>query len=66
VTKIYLTLTPSERAVTRCAAEIYSAYIQSGHVVRGDESQWIARSVREAIEIARATDDSLTSDDEMA
>ena len=66
MSKIYLSLTATERAVTRCAADIFSAYIRSGQVGPGEESQWIARSVSEAIQIAQATDERLTSDDEMS
>lgn len=66
MTKIYLSLTTTEQAVARCAAEIFSAYIRSGQVVPGEEAQWIERSVREAVQIAQATDELLTSDDEMS
>ena len=64
--KVYLTLKPSERVVARSAAGIFAAYISVGLVRDGSESEWIERSVREAIEIARLSDSLITSDDEMS
>jgi len=64
--KIYLRLRPSEQVVTRCAADIFAAYIAAGLVRDGSETEWIERSVREAIEIARLADEWITSDDEMS
>jgi predicted metal-dependent phosphotriesterase family hydrolase len=66
VTKVYLTLKPSEKVVTCCAAQIYSAYIRAGQVEEGSQEKWIERAVREAIEIAQLADASITSDDEMS
>lgn len=64
--KVYLRLRPSEQVVTRCAADIFAAYIGAGLVREGSETEWIARSVREAIEIARLADEWITSDNEMS
>jgi hypothetical protein len=64
--KVYLTLRPSEQVVTRSAAGIFAAYIAAGLVRDGSESEWIERSVREAIEIARLTDSLIVSDNEMS
>jgi hypothetical protein len=66
VAKIYLRLKPSEQVIAQCAAHIYAAYIEAGSVVDGDERHWIERSVREAIQMAQFTDESITSDDEMS
>jgi hypothetical protein len=64
--KVYLALRPSEQVVARCAAEIFAAYISVGLVREGNEGEWIKRSVREAIEIARLADESITSDNEVS
>jgi hypothetical protein len=64
--KVYLALKPSEQMVTRCAAEIFSAYISAGMVPKGHESEWIERAVREAIQIAQCADAAVISDDEMS
>ncbi len=64
--RVYLTLKPSEQVVTRAAADIFSAYIAAGLVREGSESEWIERSVREAIEIAKLADDLIVGDDEMS
>lgn len=65
MSKVYLTLHPSERAVATAAAQIYSAYIAAGRVSEGTQSDWMQRSVQEAIEIAKIADQSITSDGEM-
>jgi hypothetical protein len=64
--RIYLALKPSEQVVTRCATQIFSAYISVGMVTKGHESEWIERAVREAIQIAQCADAAVTSDDEMS
>lgn len=64
--KTYLRLKPSEQIVTSSAAQIFAAYIGAGLVREGSESEWIERSVREAIEIARLTDAAVTSDNELS
>ena len=55
--RIKLSLQPSEAAVSQSAARIYAAYISAGRVQEGHEEHWMKRSVREAIWIARVTDD---------
>ncbi len=60
-----LTLHPSEAVVVQAAAVIYAAYITTGRVVEGREQEWMQRSIQEALWIARTTDDSIQSDDEM-
>jgi hypothetical protein len=61
-----LSLQPSEATVAESAAVIYAAYIASGRVPEGAEQKWINRSVQEAIQIARLTDETIHSDTEMA
>ena len=65
MTKTYLSLKPSEVAVTNAAATIFAAYISAGLVREGSEDEWIKRAVQEAVRMAKLTDASITSDDEM-
>ncbi|MCI0705618.1 MAG: hypothetical protein L0241_31550 [Planctomycetia bacterium] len=51
--------------MVQAAAVIYAAYITTGRVVEGREQEWMQRSIQEALWIARTTDDSIQSDDEM-
>jgi hypothetical protein len=59
-------LQPSEAAVTQAAAAIYAAYITAGKVAEGKQEEWMQRSIREALWIARATDEAVHSDSEMS
>jgi hypothetical protein len=63
--QIRLSLQPSEAVVAQAAAYIYGAYVVSGRVPDGREEEWIQRSVREALLIARLTDEAVRSDTEM-
>ncbi len=63
--KKYLKLQHSESVVVQAASQIYAAYIISGRVAEGDETQWMKRSIKEAAMIAQATDDAIISDDEV-
>ena len=65
MSKIYLTLRPSEGIVTQVAATLYAAYQSSGRVVEGSEDEWMTRSVEEAIQLAQRCDQRITSDGEM-
>ena len=49
----------------QAAAQIYAAYISTGKVSDGDEERWMQRSVREALVLARATDDAVISESEI-
>lgn len=60
-----LSLQPSEAIVAQSAAMIYSAYVTSGRVPEGAEPEWIKRAIQEAVQIARATDEWIHSDNEM-
>ena len=66
MTKTYLSLQQSEGLVFRSASAIYAAYIGAGRVDEGEEAKWMTRSIREAIQLARATDNAVISDDESA
>ncbi|MEX2139141.1 MAG: hypothetical protein WD894_07770 [Pirellulales bacterium] len=60
-----LSLQPSEAIVAQSAALIYAAYVTSGRVSEGSEQEWIDRSIDEAVQIARATDERIHSDNEL-
>ncbi len=60
-----LTLQPSEQAILAAASRLYAAYVVAGQVAEGQEDGWRARSVREAVMIARLVDDTVVADDEV-
>ncbi len=62
--KSCITLKPSEQAVLEAAATIYAGYVTSGRAQPGDEKSWLTRSLREAIALAKMTDDSIQADGE--
>ena len=66
MSKPKISLQPSEAVVVQAAAAIYAAHIASGKVVQGKEHEWIERSIRDAIKIARDTDEAVHSDGEMS
>jgi hypothetical protein len=63
--KTYLDLQRSEGIVVQAAAQIYSGYIAAGRVTDEQASEFLKRSIREAIQIAVATDDAVISDEEI-
>ena len=63
--KPVLTLQPSEMAVFRAAAQIYSAYLAIGRVKEGSEKEWMKRALDEALWMAQTAEDMIQSDDEM-
>jgi hypothetical protein len=65
ITKPYLNLQPSEAVVVQAAAQLFAAYVVSGHAQAGDE-KWIRRAVDDAVRLARLVDASIQSDGETA
>jgi hypothetical protein len=63
--KPVLSLQPSEAALLGAAARIFSAYLVSGHVTGGNESEMMDRSVSEALKMARRIDEMVQSDNEL-
>jgi hypothetical protein len=63
--KPVLSLQPSEIAVLGAAAQIFSAYVVSGHVTGGNESDMMDRSLAEAIKMARRLEELVQSDSEL-
>ena len=64
MSKSFLTLQPSEGIVVQAAAQIYAAYIQSGQVGSGQEAEWMKKSIKEAMQLAKAIDELVVSDDD--
>lgn len=63
--KAYITLQPSERTLVQAAATIYAGYLTAGRVPEGSESDWIKKSIEDAIRIAKVTDDNVQADAEV-
>ncbi len=63
--KKHFKLQHSESVIVQAAAQIYAAYIAAGRVAQDNEPEWMKRSIREAIMIARSVDDAVISDGEM-
>lgn len=60
----HISLQPSEQTLVTAAATIYAAYITAGRVLDGQEAEWMDRSIRAAIRIAKVTDESVQADKE--
>jgi hypothetical protein len=58
-----ITLEPSKGVVSEMAAQIYSAYIIRGDVQEGEEDQYMERSIREAVRIAKTVERSVETED---
>jgi len=58
-----ITLEPSKGVVSEMAAQIYSAYIIRGDVQEGEENQYMERSIREAVRIAKTVERSVETED---
>ena len=63
--KTYISLQPSEGVLVQAAAQIYSAYVISGQAAPGSENDWLQRSIREAVRIAKTVDAAVQADAEM-
>jgi len=61
----YLSLQPTEQALTIAASQIYAAYVSSGQV-QGETEAWIERAVNEAIMIGLKVDDKVIVPGEMS
>jgi len=64
MTKPDITLERSKGVVSQMAAQIYAAYIARGALKDGEEANWMQRSIREAVRIAKTVAASVESDDE--
>ena len=61
--KTDITLEPSKGVISEMAAHIYSAYIIRGEMNAGEEDQFMERSIREALRIAKTVDRSVETED---
>ena len=66
MSKAYISLQPSEQVLVQAAATIYAGYLTAGRVPEGSESDWIKKSIEDAIRIAKVTDDNVQADAEVA
>jgi hypothetical protein len=62
--KPYIALQPSENTLVLAAATIYAGYLTSGRVPEGAEVDWLKQSIKDAIKMARWTDDAVQADAE--
>lgn len=65
MTRRELTLQPTKQTVAGAAATIYASYIAAGRVGDDDTATWMRRSIREAVAIADAIDESIHSGREL-
>ena len=49
----------------QAAAQIYAGYVSARRVGEGQEAEYMERSIREAIQIAKATDKAIVADEEI-
>lgn len=61
----YIALQPSESVLVQAAATIYAGYVVAGRVEDAHVNEWLERSIREALKLAKTVDDNVTADDEM-
>lgn len=64
MSKTYLSLTKTERAVLEAASRIYAARLAARIVPEGQETPWLQQSAEEAVQLAKLIDESLVSDTE--
>lgn len=62
----HVTLKPTEQALVTAAANIYSGSIAGGRVPAGEETKWLKQSIRDAVQIAKLTDQAVIADGEFA
>ena len=64
--KFYANLQPSEMAIFRAAADIFSGYIAAGQVGDINESEMIKKSIGISMKMADMVDKAVQSDGEIA
>ncbi len=62
----YIALQPSEIALVQASAQIFAAYISSGQCTPDKEDEFLKKSIKHAIRIARITDESVQADKEVS
>jgi hypothetical protein len=61
----YFSLQPSEKAVFKCASQIFAAYICSGKVTEENKKDYYKIAIKDAIKIGQIVEKSIESDDEL-
>ena len=61
----HIRLEHTEGIISQMATQLYAAYIVAGKVTEKTEKEWMSRSIREAIQIARTVDESIVGENEM-
>ncbi len=61
----YFSLQPSEKAVFKCASQIFAAYICSGKVTEENKKDYYKIAIKDAIRIGLIVEKSIESDDEL-
>jgi hypothetical protein len=62
--KHVVSLKPSECAILNAAATIFSGYAAGGHVTADSEKEWLGKSLSQAIQLAKLTDETVQADGE--
>ena len=63
--KPYLALQPTEAVLVQSAAQILSAYIITGQCTPDNEDEYLKKAIKQAVRIARITDESVQADKEV-
>ena len=61
----YFSLQPSEKAVFKCASQIFAAYICSGKVTEENKKDYYKIAIKDAIRIGQMVEKAIESDDEL-
>jgi hypothetical protein len=61
----YIALQPSEAVIVQAAAQIFAAYIVSGHCGPDREDEYLKKSLQHAIRLAKTTDEVVQADKEV-
>jgi len=61
----YVSLQPSEGVLVQAAAQIFSAYIITGQCTPDNEDEYLKKSIKQAVRMARITDESVQADKEV-
>lgn len=61
----YVSLQPSEAILVQAAAQIYSAYITTGQCTADNEDEYLKKSIKQAVRMARIIDESVQADKEV-
>lgn len=62
--KHFISLKPTEQALLSAAATIYGSYVVAGRVAESTEKEYLAKSLKQAIQLAKLTDESVRADGE--